>query len=758
MKISQVYKENFNIADITHPKTIRMLGRVMRNAHAQERNFLIALLQSLVEERDVRDALLHLGIEPKDFLKQSKDLWARIPEGEKLFLDVQSLMVSAYAAAVHAEEEYIEPRNVFVALYEMQVPAIRKIFELFSIQKTELISASVFGRYQSLMKRVHSLPLILGGFGHQSRFLRHRVMNRAWTARPTPILDSYSSDLTDLAREERIGFLIGHIHEYDELIHALSRPGKPNAILVGDPGSGKSTIIAHLAYNMVKDKVPEALFDKRLVSLDVSALLAESKQDIILERIEKMVREILTAGNVILFIPNMHDLFKVSKDGSISGMDILLPIIKSEQVPIIGESFPQEFKKFIESRGDFMDLFEVIRVQEISEEEAIEFLSYESLLLERQFKVRVSFQSIRTAVSLAHQYFRNRPLPGSASDLLKEALSRARQHKVYMLKESDVVALAETKSRIPIRPAKGIEAEKLLKLEEIIHKKLINQEVAVKSVSRALREYRSGLSRKGGPIASFLFVGPTGVGKTELSKILSEVQFGSKNAMERFDMSEYQDKQSIFRFIGTPDGTKSGTLTDAISLRPYSLILLDEFEKAHPDILNLFLQVLDDGRLTDNLGKTIDFQNTIIIATSNAHSAYIKSEIESGKKTSEIGEALKKRLTEYFKPELLNRFSDVVVFRDLTKDEVRNVAKLFVAEVQGTLRETHGIELSVSEDALSRIAELGYSPAFGARPLRQVISERIRGALAEKILKQEIRRGMMLRLVYVQDDFSFIHE
>ena len=294
-----------------------------------------------------------------------------------------------------------------------------------------------------------------------------------------------------------------------------------------------------------------------------------------------------------------------------------------------------------------------------------------------------------------------------------------------------------------------------MNLESLIHERLIDQEEAVKAVSRALREYRSGLSRKGGPIASFLFVGPTGVGKTELSKILANIQFGSKDAMIRFDMSEYQEKQSISRFIGSPDGSTSGALTDAVIQKPYSLVLLDEFEKAHPDILNLFLQVFDDGRLSDNTGRIADFQNTIIIATSNANSNFIKESIDAGKTIAEISDVLKKKLTEYFRPELINRFSGIILFKNLSQSDIISVAGLLLKELADDLKENQNIYISFSTEAVEKIAEWGYDPAFGARPLRGVISEKIRSVLAEMILKDEIIRGKSININLKGEDLEF---
>ena len=303
--------------------------------------------------------------------------------------------------------------------------------------------------------------------------------------------------------------------------------------------------------------------------------------------------------------------------------------------------------------------------------------------------------------------------------------------------------------------AKGEEAQTLLNMEKIIHGRLVGQEEAVSAVSQALREYRSGLTRKGGPIASFLFVGPTGVGKTELAKTLAEVQFGSEKLMVRFDMTEYQDKTSFFRFIGSPDGTTHGALTDAVLEKPYCLILLDEFEKAFPDILNLFLQVLDDGRLTDNLGRTVDFTNTIIIATSNAHSDIINESLAKGESMTDIAEYLRTKLVDVFKPELLNRFSKIIVFKDLAPKDLAEIVEFNLREVSEMVK-GQGIFLEFDPDAVAKIARLGYDPAFGARPLRRVIDEKIRAPLSEAILSKKIAKGNKVKFVIAGDGFDFM--
>ncbi|MDO8557098.1 MAG: ATP-dependent Clp protease ATP-binding subunit [Candidatus Jorgensenbacteria bacterium] len=761
-----------NVALALTPRGYRYISRAFRKSLFHGDNFYLSLFRGLISQHGIKIAVRRLGRASGELLEKLDAYENDIPRSnpssaglragkrprEELLVHAEILMRGAFRSAQASGERYIEPRNIFAALFAAADPAARKYFEVINLSFEEAQAAIIFARWSGTLSWLKRIPVVLGGFAHRPRFLRHRIINRAWTSRPTPILDSYSTDLTDLAREEKTGFLIGHKKEYDTLVHVISRIGKPNALLVGEPGAGKSTIIAHLAFNITKDLVPPILFDKRLVSLDVGELIAEATPEILAGRLRKIVEEILLAQNIVLFIPDAHNLFRTAQAKGINAIDVLLPVIKSEAIPTICETYPREFKQYIEPRSDFLDQFQVVRVDEISEEEATRFLIYTALLLERQSGIFATLQAVRGAVTIGHRYFTQKLLPGSAVDLLKQAFAVARERKLDAVSYDIVAEIAEGQSKIPIQQAGEVETEKLLNLENIIHKRLVNQNAAVAAVSSALREYRSGLSRRGGPIATFLFVGPTGVGKTELAKILAEAQFGTRDAMKRFDMSEYQDKQSIFQFIGTPDGERTGALTDAILANPYSLVLLDEFEKAHPDILNLFLQVFDDGRLTDGLGRTVNFENTIIIATSNAHSEFIKTEVEKGRQIEAIGEELKKKLTDYFKPELLNRFSNVIVFRNLKLEEIYIVTGFLIDEVAGLLRDTHGIELQVEDTAQKKIAELGYSPVFGARPLRQMISEKIRGVLAEKILRKEVGRGDTLILSVSGEEFTWRKE
>lgn len=730
-----------NIAKFFSPASLGILEWAFDRASVVGGNFDLYLAKKIARRKEIEDGLLRMDIKSDD-IREKIDGELHKPIAVKyskqdLLKQVEDLGLKAFSNAVKTRSNQVEPKDIFSAL---------SIFKLFNVDEGDLENALIFSRYSSIFWGLKRMPASLAGLLGTPYKIRHRIMNRAWTARPTPFLDQFSEDITDLARLEKVGFLIGHEQEYDRLIDVLSRPGRPNAILVGDAGSGKSTLVAHLAFQMAKDRVPTPLFDKRLVKLEIGSLVAGAAEGELQDRVKKILEEIIRAGNIILYIPDIHNLLKTSGQMRVNAADVLLPAIKGDAFSVIGATYPAEFKQYIEPNNDFASAFEVIKVQEISENEAIRFLVYSSLLLEKKYKIIISFSAIKESVLLAHKYFRQKLLPASAEDLLKETLADAVGKNKKVLTVDDVIAVAEKKINVPIHKAGKAEAEKLLNLEELIHQRLIDQEEAVGAVSRSLREYRSGLSRKGGPIANFLFVGPTGVGKTELSKILAKIQFGSSDMMVRFDMSEYQDKSTVNRLLDN--------VTSAIREKPHSLILLDEFEKAHPDILNLFLQVFDDGRLTDSLGRTVDFQNTVIIATSNAHSNLIKTEIEKGTGIKELSELLKNRLTDHFRPELLNRFSSIIVFKPLSPDHIKAIAKIQLNDLAATLQESQRIELQFDESAIQEIARLGYDPVFGARPLRNVISEKLRGVLAEKILKGEVSKGGSVKVSF-KDQFLF---
>jgi ATP-dependent Clp protease ATP-binding subunit ClpC len=757
-----------NIARAFGADTFLVIERAFDRSVLTKRNFYLETIERIMEMPNIAEGLRRLDVSPAEFKGKLEDFITKsVPpvapqEAKKqsdkearaaILATINTLAVGAFEEAVATGHAFVEVQDLFAALGGIKDGFADRLFNLFAIDPDDLKRALILSSVKGEFRRI---PAVLGGFAHAlRRGIRHRVMNRAWTSRPTPALDRYGTDFTDLARESQAGFLVGHAEEYEKLVQILARTASPNALLLGEPGAGKGALIQHLAFKLIKDEVPRALFDKRLVSIELQNLVAGATPEELSARMAMVVQEIVTAGNVILYIPDIHNLVKSSSAAYHTAADALMPVVKNDAFPIIGASYPMEYKQLVEARSDFKGTFEVVVVNEISIPEAETVLTYESLILEREYRITVSFGAIKRAVTLAKKYFTDKLLPSSAEELLKSALVSAEERGEKTLGPDLVTAVAEAKVNIPLHEADQGEAEKLIHLEENIHERLVGQDEAVTAVAEALREYRSGLTRQGGPIASFLFVGPTGVGKTELAKILAKIQFGSEKMMVRFDMTEYQDKESFIRFIGSPDGTTSGALTEAVRGKPYSLILLDEFEKAFPDILDLFLQVFDDGRLTDNLGRVIDFTNTIIIATSNAHSDIINEALAKGETMVAIEDYLKTRLTDIFKPELLNRFSKIIVFRNLAPTDLTKIVKLNLDDLTETVK-AQGVYLDFDPSAVSEIVKLGYDPAFGARPLRRMIDEKIRAPLASALLGKTITKGDRIKLVYENDTFSFV--
>ncbi len=745
-----------NLAATVSAAAEGVIERAADRSALGRKGFFLMLARRLVELPEVADGLRRLDVKPDEFKAKLDALIAEAPQVRD---DIPSRMAmlapAAFAAAVGAGHDFITPADLFSGLTKMDDEALGRLFALFNIEEGDLERALIFSALARRRGLFGRIPRVLGGFMPEGRrVIRHRIMNRAWTSRPTPLLDKYGIDLTDLARDRAAGFMVGHDAEYERLVETLARPMNPNAMLIGEAGIGKEAIVRHLAFALVKDDVPAGLFDRRLVMLQLQNLAAGAPPAELEARLKTIVEEIEMADNVILYIPDIHNLVRTSGTAYLSAADALMPIIMANEFPVVGSTYPKEFKQLVEPRSDFVGAFETIPVAEISEADAEKVLTYESFLLERETNVAVSFGAIKRAVVLAKKYFHGKFLPSSAEELLKSAIVDAERRGERTVTPERVTAVAEEKVNVPMHEAEGDEAAKLLNMEALIHERLVGQDEAVKAVAQALREYRSGLSRRGGPIASFLFVGPTGVGKTELAKALAAIQFGSEKMMVRFDMTEYQDKASVSRFIGSPDGATRGALTDAVMEHPYALILLDEFEKAFPDILNLFLQMLDDGRLTDNLGRTVDFTNTIIIATSNAHSEILNDALAKGESVAGVAEYLKAKLTDIFKPELLNRFSKIVVFRDLAPQELAKIVAINLRELVAAVK-AQGITLSFSDEAIARIAKLGYDPQFGARPLRRVIDERVRAPLSEALLAKAIAKGDRVICTIKDEGFDF---
>jgi ATP-dependent Clp protease ATP-binding subunit ClpC len=568
-------------------------------------------------------------------------------------------------------------------------------------------------------------------------------MDRAYTALATPVLNNYGYDLTLAAKWGRLQLCVARDKEIAAVFDGL-KSGDNGVLLTGPEGVGKKTIIEGIAREMVtEEKVPDFLRDKRLIELDVARLVSGATAAEAEARLLMIIDEINRAGNIILFIDNLENIIGITAgaEGSLELSEVLATQLEKGFLRCLATASDQNFSRHVE-RSAIARVMARIKISEPGTDQAIQILESKIGYLEAKNNIFFSYNAIEAAAELSAKFIHDKSLPEKALEILeKTAVRSAGEHKGkrYVCDKNDVAVTINQITEIPVQDLGGVESEKLLKLEEEIHKYMIDQEEAVNMVANSLRRARTEMREGKRPIASFLFMGPTGVGKTELAKTISRVYFHKKDLLIRLDMSEYQEEDSIKKMIGDADGTK-GYLTEAARQKPFSLILLDEFEKANPKIFNLFLQVMDDGRLTDGEGRTIDFTNSIIIATSNAGSNYIQEEIIKGAPIEQIKNSLiNEQLNKIMRPELINRFDGIIVFKPLSEADIVAIARLMLADVAGMLK-AKGVELAISEAGLVKIAHLGYDPKFGARPLRRLIQEKIEDEIAKKILSNELAR------------------
>ena len=645
----------------------------------------------------------------------------------------------------------------------------------------------------------------------------------------TPVLNQFSHDLTNLARGGELDPVVGREGEIERIVQILSRRRKNNPVLIGEPGVGKSAIVEGLAQLIVEGNIPEILRGRRVVSLDLASMLAGAKyRGEFEERLKNAMGEIKKAGNVILFIDELHTICGAgASEGAIDAANILKPALARGEIQCIGATTLNEYHKHIEKDAALERRFQPVNVGEPTREEAVAILKGLRDRYEAHHRVRITDEAIVAAVYLSDRYISDRFLPDKAIDLIDEAASRVRikaftappdmkqqQERLEALNKEteEAVALEDFEKAAHLRDRKkalqnemaqrrsawehsrnsrvevvgeeevaqivgawtGItvsritesESQRLVNLEAILHERVIGQEEAVKSVARAIRRARAGLKDPNRPIGSFIFLGPTGVGKTELCKALAEALFGDEDSMIRIDMSEYMEKHSVSRMIGSPPGyvghEEGGQLTEKVRRKPYAVILLDEVEKAHPDVFNILLQILEDGRLTDGQGRVVDFKNTVIVMTSNAGAHTLRRQrsmgfggAESSERTYEaMKENIMGEVKNIFRPEFLNRVDEIIVFHALEQAEIDAIARLLLKQVCARLAE-RGIELDVDESALSLISRAGYDIQYGARPLRRAIQRMVEDALSEEILLGKIRLGDRVRAAAEDDKLVF---
>lgn len=571
-------------------------------------------------------------------------------------------------------------------------------------------------------------------------------VNRAMTALQTPALDRVSEDLTFLAKRGMIDFCIGREEIFENIFRIIESGGR-GAVLVGERGVGKSAVIEGVAELMIKEDVPKVLQDKRLVSISLSEIMGGTSGKEAGQKLMAAIEDAMRAGNIVLDISNLEYF---ANEGAASLATLLAEELQRYKLPVLASTTPEGYKQVVEGTA-LSGIFERVDVEEPDMDLAIQILEAESGSIEFKTGVYFSYDALSSAVKLSDKYLHERYLPDKAIEIIKEAALyvQGKRGKNSVVGREDIAKVVSEKGKVPVASITESEKEKLLKLEQVIHERIIGQAEAVDMVSAALRRAGAGMHEGKRPIANFLFLGPTGVGKTELAKTIAEVFFGGEDAMIRADMSEYQEKQSLYRIIGNAGET--GLLTEEVRRKPFALLLLDEIEKAHPDILNLFLQVMDDGRLTDGKGRTVDFTNLILVATSNAGSDFIAKEVSRGTDVSKIKDQLvEEKLSAYFKPEFLNRFDGVIVFRPLASDEIVKIAELLIKKIAKKLSDK-GMELAVENVALQELAKLGFDPKFGARPLRRVLAKEVEDRLANMILQGNVKRRDKVVFKSLQD-------
>jgi ATP-dependent Clp protease ATP-binding subunit ClpC len=787
----------------------RVLAMAQEAAKSLGHNYVGSehLLIGLIHEKDsaASKALQRLGITERDVLIRAENLVGR---GDYHFTDsfgytprTKKIIESSLYEAKLLKNNYIGTEHLLLALMREQEGVAARILIDMGMDLTQMRK---------------SIVQMLTGEGPSDT-------ETGGEQKETPVLDQYSKDLTKMAKAGELDPVIGRSKEIERIIQILSRRTKNNPVLIGDPGVGKSAIVEGLSQKIAGGEIPDLLKGKRVVSLDLAGMLAGTKyRGEFEERIKNAMNELQQNKNTILFIDELHTIVGAgAAEGSVDASNILKPALARGDIQVVGATTLDEYRKHIEKDAAFERRFQPVMVGEPSKEEAKQILFGLRDRYEAHHKARITDDAINAAVELSDRYISDRFLPDKAIDLMDEAASRvrlrayvsppdmkeidakiealrkekeeavtnqnfekaatvrdeelrlkaemdklraaweqARTDKESVVTEDDIAQVVNLWTGIPVKQLTEDESRKLLRLEETLHKRVVGQEEAVSAVSRAIRRARAGLKDPRRPIGSYIFLGPTGVGKTELSKALAEAMFSDEDAMIRLDMSEYMEAHSVSKLTGSPPGyvgyDEGGQLTERVRRKPYSVLLFDEIEKAHPDVFNILLQVLDDGRLTDSKGRTVDFRNTIIIMTSNvgamriANSRVMGFGAQGSAVTYEkMKENMLDELKKTFRPEFLNRLDEIIIFHPLEPEHTRKIVSLMLNSVIERLKE-RGIELIVSDEAADHLSEEGFDPTYGARPLRRAIQHQVEDSLSEELLAGNVSIGDKVE-IYIEN-------
>ncbi|GBD96369.1 MAG TPA: ATP-dependent Clp protease ATP-binding subunit [Nitrospirae bacterium] len=777
-----------------------------------------------------------------DYLGTEHLLLGLLREEESLpMLILKKMGLSADELRIEVERNLPTGSNILTFGDIPFTPRAKKVLEL-AVEEARLLGHSYIGSEHLLIgliredagiagKILRSLGANLLGVRQLAINLSMRKVQSGAKERKThtPALDEFGRDITRFAREGRLDPVIGREKEIERVLQILGRRVKNNPVIIGESGVGKTAIVEGLAQKIVAEEIPENLIGKRIVSLDLGALIAGTKyRGQFEERLKLVMKEIVQSDNVILFIDELHTLVGAgAAEGSIDASNMLKPALSRGEIQCIGATTPDEYRKYIEKDGAFERRFQPIYLQPPTVEESIRILGGLKTRYEVHHKVKVSPEAVKACVTLSDRYITERYLPDKAIDVMDETGARIKlkrytmppelreiekelkrlnkeknlyvklhdfekgasvkneedririlydnlnkkwrenQQKETPLIDDDDVAYTVSKiTGIPLSRLEEKESEKLLRMEEELHKRIIAQDEAVKAISKAIRRSRAGLKARKRPIGSFFFLGPTGVGKTELAKALTEFLFNDDNALIKVDMSEYMERFNVSRLTGAPPGyvgyEEGGQLTETVRRRPYSVVLFDEIEKAHPDVFNILLQVLDEGLITDNLGRKVDFKNTVIIMTSNVGTRFIENATPLGFRQPstknnyrKIKDAVLGELKNKFNPEFLNRIDEIVVFHQLEKEHLVKIVNLLVNELNKQLLD-HDLAIELSDEVIDWLIEKNYQPSYGARPMRRAIQRHIEDPLSEEILKGRFKDMKKINVVLEEDEPVFV--
>jgi len=750
IKNPQIPLGSKNLADYLNFESAKIIKQAQKLAGRQRRLLdsslvLFALTQSSKTAQFVFKRAL---IDPKYVQNKIKDFWARKFILEKQPKELKEILQIARKISKKRKHKKIEPGDIIFALLEHD-PVFEAILVEYDLRPDDI--KGLVKWYERIQKHIKENKR----FWEFKNLAKKGSIGKDWAAGYTITLDEYSIDWSEMIKRAGYPDIFGYKDEIEQVERILSNPEINNVLIVGQPGVGTKNIILALAKKSVLEESLPTINNKRIVELKIPLLLAKlTSLDEVELTLEKIFQEVARAGNVILVIDEFHNYVGgEQRPGAIDITGILSSYLPLSQFQFVALTSYSGLHKNIEAHPSLLNFFSKVEVREPSKKETLLMLEDIVFSLERKYKVFISWQALKEIVDLCERYITSLPFPKKAKDTLEEVVIKVVAKRKAWVGRDDVDELISQKTEIPVGRLEQKEKSILLNLEKLIHRRIINQDEAVNEVVAALRRARTEVVIRKRPMGCFLFLGPTGVGKTETSKALAEIYFGSEDRMIRLDMSEFQNMEDIPRLIGSFE--YEGLLTTQVRENPFSLVLLDEIEKAHPNILNLFLQVLDEGHLTDGMGRKVDFKNTIIIATSNAGYKVILEALKEGKKMGEIKEELLEYLFEQgtSRPEFINRFDAVVVFRALTKENLLDIAHLLLSKIQKSLAQRN-IEFIIQDELKEKIVELGYDIKFGARNMKRVIQDKVENAIAQALLKGEIKKGD--KFIISPDNFSVI--